>query len=134
VPWLAPRLIKTALTLPDMENFFDRWTHYAGHAVIDPPTPGQGRDGPLAPDQAILPMCPPRRQACRQLSSRMTILSDGRVALCDQDWLGQGVLGDARREPLSAIWTGAQSLRQQHAEEKWTDLPLCRACRQWHRP
>ncbi len=35
VPWLVPRLIKSRETLKDMETFFDRWMHFAGHAVIE---------------------------------------------------------------------------------------------------
>lgn len=36
VPWIIPRAIRSRENLPDLESFFDRWTHFLGHAVIDP--------------------------------------------------------------------------------------------------
>ncbi|MCC7204807.1 MAG: SPASM domain-containing protein [Phycisphaeraceae bacterium] len=135
VPWIVPRLVKTAATLEDMEMFFDRWTHYCGHAVIEPATPGRGVRGDLMADQSPVRMAPPKRCACRQLAGRMTILSDGRVALCDQDWTGEGAIG--RMTPdgsLAEIWSRARQARRLHEEGRWDELPLCGGCGQWHRP
>ena len=90
-PWVVPYLIKTAHTLADMETFFDRWTHLAGHAVIQPATTGCG----LMPDLSPVNMAPPRRAACRQLTGRMTLHSDARIPRCDQDWLTRAPAGNA---------------------------------------
>ena len=130
VPWVVPRLIKTAETLKDMETFFERWLTFSGHAVIEPATTGCG----LMPDMAPLSMAPPRRFACRQLQDRMTILSDGRVARCDQDWLGKAPAGDATQTPLAGIWDAMVEVRNAHDLGAWDDLELCNQCRQWHRP
>jgi hypothetical protein len=90
--------------------------------------------GALMPDLSPVGMAPPKRFACRQLTRRMTILSDGTVARCDQDWLGQGSAGNAANTPLIEIWRAMQPVRQAHAAGKWDELELCRPCRQWHRP
>lgn len=130
MPWVVPRLIKTAVTLKDMEVFFERWLTFCGHAVIEPPSTGCG----LMPDMALLDMAPPGRFACRQLPRRMTILADGRVALCDQDWLGSAAAGDTARQPLSEIWQELQQVTHRHDAGQWDELELCQKCRQWHRP
>ena len=128
--WVVPRLVKTPETLGDMETFFDRWVHVGGHAVIEPATTGCG----LMPDQSPVSMAPPRRFGCRQVEGRMSILSDGRVAQCGQDWLGRGRGGDATVTPLAEIWRAMRPVREAHAEGRWEELELCGACSEWHRP
>ena len=133
-PWIVPRLVKTSDTLGDMETFFDRWTHFAGHAVIDPSQTGRQGATQVMPQLSPVRMAPPKRFACRQLDRRLTILSDGRAALCDQDWLGSHVLGDTAITPLSDIWQQARSIRALHQAGRWNELPQCAGCHEWHRP
>ena len=130
VPWIIPRLVKTAHTLPDMENFFNRWVHYCRHAVIEPATTGCG----LMPEQSPVRMAPPRRRPCAQLGRRLTVLSDGCVAQCDQDWLGRARLGDARTDTPMQIATSITPVRAAHADSRWDELDLCANCHEWHRP
>ncbi len=130
LPWIVPQLVKTRQTLGDLETFFDRWVHFAGHAVIEPASTGCG----LMPELSPVRMAPPKRLPCRQLQQRMTIHSDGRVALCDQDWLGRGSVGDARSTPLTEIWRAMRTVRDQHDGGRWDEQPLCAACHEWHRP
>ncbi len=130
LPWVVPRLVKTAHTLDDMETFFDKWLYYAGHAVIEPATSGCG----LAPNLSPVPMDPPGRFGCRQVIRRMTIHSDGRVAQCDQDWLGRACGGDAATAPLAQIWHSMAVLREAHDRGQWDQLSLCASCHEWHRP
>lgn len=135
VPWIVPRLVKTAETLADMEPFFDRWMHFAGHAVIEPATTGRGGDGAgLMPELSPVRMSPPRRVACRQLRGRMTILSDGRVALCDQDWLGDGAVGNVGEASLLELWRRLVEVRRAHERGEWDKLRMCAGCHEWHRP
>jgi hypothetical protein len=130
MPWLVPSMVKTAETLPEMEGFFDKWTHYMGHALIEPACEGCG----LMPAQSPVPMEPPDRRACLQLSRRMSILSDGTVAQCDQDWLGRAPIGDARARTLLDIWRGSRSVAEAHAQQRWGELTICGSCVEWHRP
>lgn len=134
LPWIVPRLVKTSDTLGDMETFFDRWTHFAGHAVIEPSQTGRHGATQVMPQLSPVRMAPPRRFACRQLERRLTILSDGRAALCDQDWLGSHVLGDTAITPLCDIWQRVRSIRAMHHAGRWNELPQCAGCHEWHRP
>lgn len=131
VPWLAPRLIKTPDTLTDLESFFERWKRVAGcQPVIESNGCGCG----LMPDVSPVPMTPPMREPCRQLGRRMTILSDGVVALCDQDWMGTSPLGDAKTHGLSEIYRNHARIADHHRSGVYTSLTLCGSCDQWHRP
>ena len=134
VPWLVPRLIKTNQTTSDLETFFDRWVHFAGHAVIEPATTGRGSDQDLMPVLSPVKMSPPRRQPCRQLMDRMTIHCDGVVPRCDQDWLAANPIGDVSDRTLVDIWSEGRDVRDRHRAEKWDQVALCTACSEWHRP
>jgi iron-sulfur cluster protein len=130
MPWLVPSMVKTPETLPELESFFDKWTHYMGHALIEPACEGCG----LMPGMSPVPMQPPGRKGCRQIARRMTILSDGMVARCDQDWLGRAPMGDTRTQTLMDIWRGSQPLAEAHDERRWSELTICGGCVEWHRP
>lgn len=130
LPWIIPSMVKTRQTLPELEGFFDKWTHYLGHALIEPACTGCG----LMPAMSPVPMQPPARHACRQIAGRMSILSDGTVALCDQDWLGRSSLGDTKIQTLLDIWRGSRALAEAHTQERWSELTICGDCVEWHRP
>lgn len=130
MPWLVPSLIKTRDTLGDMETFFDRWTHFAGHAVIAPATSGAG----AMPEQSPVLMAPPRRRPCRQLDRRLTIHSDGAVPRCDQDWLARAPLGHAATHTIAELWHALDAVRDAHAQGRLETLTICNACHEWHRP
>ncbi|MEX2671825.1 MAG: 6-hydroxymethylpterin diphosphokinase MptE-like protein [Phycisphaeraceae bacterium] len=115
--WIVPRLIKVAENVAEIEGFFDRWTYFCQAAVIDSPSTGCGK----IPNAALVDMAGGKRQPCRQLGKRMSILSDGRRALCDQDWLGEGTQEVA-------------DVRAMHAAGRWAEHPLCANCSAWHRP
>ncbi|WP_428387832.1 radical SAM/SPASM domain-containing protein [Mucisphaera sp.] len=129
-PWIVPRLIKTPDTLRDMESFFERWVRATGYAMIQPACSGCG----LMPEQSPVSMEPPKRSACRQLGERMSILSDGTVALCDQDWLGRDPLGDVKIDTLQNIWQRVAERQEKHRAGRYHELTLCGSCKEWHRP
>jgi len=130
MPWLVPSMVKTAETLPEMESFFDKWTHYMGHALIEPACEGCG----LMPALSPVPMQPPDRKGCRQITRRMSILSDGMVARCDQDWQGCAPMGDTRTQTILDIWRDSQQVAKAHEQNKWSELTICGGCVEWHRP
>lgn len=98
--------------------------------MVEPATSGCG----LMPELSPVRMDGPVRTACRQVPQRMTIHSDGRVALCDQDWLGRACAGNAAMTPLAEIWQAMRPVRQTHEQGRWGELELCGSCREWHRP
>lgn len=128
LPWLVTRIVKTSDTLADLDDFYDKWIHYLGHAVVDPATSGCG----LMPDYSPVNMAAPRRRGCRQVQHRMTILSDATVARCDQDWLGRAPA--ERGAELAQAWRSMSNVRTAHRDGRWNELSLCGDCHEWHRP
>jgi hypothetical protein len=124
LPWIAPRMIKTIDNVHELEPFVDRWTYFCGQAIVE------GPGGPIA-DRAVIDMAPPRRMPCRQLAHRMTILSDGRAALCDQDDDGEQAIDI---DNLTSAWRQLSAVHAAHQRQQFDVNPLCAACRQWHRP
>lgn len=111
LPQMVFTMDKTVDNLSDLETFYDRWMTVAGSVVLQSPRTGRGVDEQgqgydLMRDLSPVNMTPPKRQPCRQLGRRQTILSDGVKALCDQDWLGVGY-----ENPKA----------------------MCENCRSWHR-
>ena len=129
LPWVLPRFTKTRDNLADLESFFERWMRLVHHAVIDRfPTGGTGSHA-LAPDLNPVPMDPPwKPPSPHQTKRRLTVLSDGTVTLCSQDWLGRAPLGNAARTPLRELWQRAATLPPPGEID---DAPICRRCRDW---
>ncbi|MHC4993719.1 MAG: radical SAM protein [Planctomycetota bacterium] len=128
LPWVAPRLAKTAANVAELEDFFDRWTYFAGHAVIESPPTGCG----ATEDLSVMPMAPPVREPCRQLRRRVTVHADGAVAMCDQDWRGRGRLGAGA--DLRDAWQNACDTYARHEAGDFDACEPCAGCSEWHRP
>jgi radical SAM protein with 4Fe4S-binding SPASM domain len=74
-------------------------------------------------------MTPPTREPCRRLHRRAMVLSDGRVARCDQDVGGTACLGTLLEQPLAEIWRDAHTLRADDIAGRHDSL--CGGCREW---
>lgn len=129
--WVVPRLVKVADNLKDMETFFERWTRLAGWAVIDRFETGNG----LIPDLGPVPMHPPRGPGyappAHRHKRRLTVLSDGRVTLCNQDWLGRATIGTVADTPLIDLWHGAAERGAWLLENPEHERALCPSCQDW---
>jgi hypothetical protein len=130
-PLLVPTFIKCAANLAEMEQWYDQWLRAIGAAVIT----GASTCGGQIPDLSVADMSPPRRRPCARLSSRMTVLCDGRVVSCEQDIAGRQTLGEVGRTPMTQIWRERfGALRREHQVGKYVSLPVCNPCTEWHRP
>jgi hypothetical protein len=130
-PLLVPTFIKCAANLAEMEQWYDQWLRALGTAVIT----GASTCGGQIPEVGVADMSPPRRRPCTRLSSRMTVLCDGRVASCEQDVVGKQTVGEVGRTPLTQIWRERfGALRREHQVGKYISLPVCNPCTEWHRP
>jgi spiro-SPASM protein len=129
-PLIAVLLTKMAANLAEMEIWYDYWIRRLGHAVIVGPSDFAAQ----IPDLAVADMASSVRRPCSRLSSRMTILSDGRVVSCEQDIFGKQTMGILGQTPIQEIWQqGFAHLRQCHQNAEWASKPLCGNCREWHR-
>jgi radical SAM protein with 4Fe4S-binding SPASM domain len=131
-PNILPTLTKATTTLHEMDRFFDHWTSTSGWAVIE----GFSHHAGLLPDLGVMSMAPPRRRPCRQLRHRCTILSNGDMTACDQDYCGRYVLGNLEQHTLAELWQGERmtALRRAHDDEDYTAHPMCAQCEEWQRP
>ena len=121
-----PTFTKCRQNLEEMEPWYDHWLRVVGTAVIAGPSDYAGQ----IPDQSCADMSPSRRRACYRLGRRMTVLSDGTIASCEQDVLGRQRQGEVMGDGLSRTWRERfPILRAEH--EKGA---LCTSCKEWHRP
>lgn len=129
--WIVPRLVKVADNLKDMETFFERWTRIMGWAVIDRFETGEG----LIPDQSPVPMRVPRPPAYapprHRHKRRLTVLADGTVTLCGQDWLGRAPLGNANEDSLETIWRRSVEPASLLLDTPEAERPVCPDCLDW---
>ena len=129
VPILVPTFVKCEANLGEMEAWYDQWIRAVGTAVITGPSDFSGR----IEYAGVATMHASRRQPCRRLASRMTILCDGTIASCEEDVLGEQSCGAA--DNISRAWSdGLSMLRSLHAEHRWDESELCKSCEMWDRP
>jgi radical SAM protein with 4Fe4S-binding SPASM domain len=131
LPILVPIFTKCEDNFAEMEPWYDQWIRAVGSAVIRGPSDCAGQ----IPDVAIADMAPAGRKPCGRLSSRVTILSDGRVVSCEEDVTGKQVMGRIGETSLREIWQKRfEKIRDTHRRGAWSENALCGACREWHRP
>jgi organic radical activating enzyme len=132
VPFVNAELLKCTHTLDEMEPFFDGWIRRQGCVTLT----GYSTYAGALDDLRVMDMSPPVRTACRQLRHRCTVLADGRVVACDQDFRASRPIGSVHQSTLGGLWTGAEmeALRASHESGRFDADPLCPACAEWHRP
>jgi radical SAM protein with 4Fe4S-binding SPASM domain len=71
-----------------------------------------------------------RLNFCERLYHYVTILADGRVALCCFDSNGEYILGDVRNQTIDEVWHSQEfaQVRRQLCERKFDQLHLCARC------
>ena len=69
---------------------------------------------------------------CFLLWRQMPILSDGTVALCCDDWDGQGAVGNVREQSIADVWQSVARarLRSLHRAGRGDEIAECRDCQQ----
>ncbi len=75
-----------------------------------------------------------QRNSCIYPFRQMSILSDGRVALCCEDFTGRVALGNVGAESIRSIWNGPGfcAVREGLRSRGRTDLQPCRRCDYGH--
>jgi len=131
-PFVPASLVKSRETFDELDSFYDCWIRKTACAVIE----GYSHHAKLLPDRCVMNMSPPKRIPCRQLRQRLTILANGNVTSCDQDFQEKYVLGNLADESLTDIWTGErlQALRAAQQSCNYGFHPMCNKCEEWHRP
>jgi len=131
-PLVVVQMTKCRDNLAQMGDFFDHWLLEADWAAIVGPSTYAGRRA----DLSVMPMTPPKRTACRRIFSRLTVLADGTVPRCEEDFRAEAPLGNAFEESIGSIWhgSGIEALRRAHRQGSVGEDSLCAACQEWFRP
>jgi len=131
-PLVVCEMIKTHATMDEMEQFYDHWVGNTGSAVLVGPSTYGGQ----WPDLSVMSMAPPTRVTCSRLFTRASVLADGRVTVCDQDFRGRHAIGSIADTSLAALWSGRAmaDVRRSHLEGRYDGITLCPTCQEWHRP
>lgn len=132
IPLIVCEMAKTRETFDEMEAFYDHWLRKTASAVIVGPSQYAGQ----WPDLSVMNMAPPARRPCSRIFSRATILADGRMVLCDQDFRGSQAVGSTTTQDIQDLWRGTilAATRDRHLHGGYDGLPLCPQCSEWHRP
>lgn len=126
LPIVVPLFTKCEANLGEMEEWYDQWIRAVGAAVVRGPSDFGGAIDYVG----VSDMCPPVRKPCRRLSSRMTILSDGMIASCEEDVLGRQSCGHIGQDTIEHAWQETmQGLRMSAGVGA-----VCSKCRMWDRP
>lgn len=128
--WIVPRLVKVAENLSDMETFFERWMTVSGWAVVDRALTGRGLIPDLSPvpmEVAFLESGSSRADAPPPTKQRLTVLGDGSVCLCGEDWLGRLPIGSLGERGLGELWRSAPGLTDVSVGEPC----VCPRCVRW---
>ena len=118
-------------TMADLEAFYDRWVRRCGFAVIA----GYNDFAGQIAVRAVMDLSAPHRRPCRRLFRSMTILADGGVPICQQDFAGRGVVGNVAEQSVEEIWQSEpmERVRRGHKEGDFGVNGLCGTCKEWHR-
>ena len=132
-PLVVPEMIKSVDTVGEIDAFYDGWVRSVGCANIE----GYSHFAGQRADRSVMNMCPPTRRRCLRIGTRVTVLADGRVLRCDQDFRGEFPVGRLEGgASLEGFWRGEamSRVRSCHAAGRFDEEPLCGGCEEWHRP
>jgi radical SAM protein with 4Fe4S-binding SPASM domain len=85
-------------------------------------------------DRSVVDVTPFKRFPCRQLKAGISVLWNGDVVLCRQDFDGRYPLGNLKNQHLEEIIENGklEEIWQAHKDEKYDKLPLCKDCKEWY--
>jgi MoaA/NifB/PqqE/SkfB family radical SAM enzyme len=135
------RVVVSMIRLPENRGeeavFRSLWTGKPVEPTIWNPT-DFGGEVPLLSRQRLrrkldflLPPAP-----CLTALVGMTILHDGRVALCSRDYEGEVILGDVSKDSIRGVWNSplAREIRLKHLEGGRGALRMCHGCPGYNLP
>ncbi len=72
----------------------------------------------------------PKKNYCPRLYSHLTVLVDGRCALCCFDFDCKVIIGDLNKQSVEEVWDGEilADIRQKIKEKRYDELTLCAHC------
>jgi len=121
-----PQMVRMNENETELEPFYRFWKQKFGQVII------QKHDHfcRSIEDRRVADLSPLVRHPCWHLKRDMSILLDGTVPLCREDLYASRSLGNAVRDDLSLIWSGAQPVYENHAGCVYEGM--CGACDEYY--
>jgi len=85
-------------------------------------------------DRSVIDVTPLKRFPCKQLQSGISILWNGDIVLCRQDFDGEHPLGNLKGKSLTEILESEKlkNIWQARKDGEYDKLPLCKDCKEWY--
>ncbi|MBU0600226.1 radical SAM protein [bacterium] len=85
-------------------------------------------------DRSVIDVTPLKRFPCKQLQSGISILWNGDIVLCRQDFDSKSPIRNLRDQSLSEILESEKlkNIWQAHKDGEYDKLPLCKDCKEWY--
>lgn len=119
-------IIKMAETEKGLEAFRSKWCKLVDSVTIEPMSNWGGAIVINQPNMKKSNKRPP----CPRLWYHLVVFRDGIVPLCCNDYDGQEILGDARKNSIIDIWQGNRlnSYRAKHILGLHHEISICQNC------
>lgn len=128
-PFIAIEFVKMERNASEAEPFRKKWERIVDAVYISGMVNWGGVNQTKPADWPSYKI----RRPCYMLWRGVVIFIDGQVALCCYDYGGSVILGNANRQSLKEIWTGARlaEIRKMHLNGEFEKIPICANCNVW---
>ncbi len=144
-PWISITYVQTTESDQEMEQFRQTWLHRIDNVHISPqlenlngsidgkPRTRIALEQKTANTGGILVREQKKRVPCRQLWTKMAVLSNGALVPCSQNIDGELAVGNIRDMTIAEAWTGWElaKLRMQHIANIFEPGHACAPCTDW---
>lgn len=116
-PWIVPRLVRCNASIGEMRNFYDRWCHYVGAALIDPV--------PIPAADTSIQLDPPPTALTEMNHRLLQVHASGDAFVGYQPWLGPDSHSTTNLNlaSLAEIWASLQAQLRLANEPDHDDAP-----------
>jgi len=129
-PFVRVQIIRMSENEKEIDSFIKKWKDLADAITIKPlgSWAGQVDIGKHKKSGRKLP----ERYPCLTIWEQLTILADGKVAVCCYDFNGKNIIGDLNKQTVAEVFNGPRirTLRLMQARGKF-NIPPCNTCVEW---
>ncbi len=144
-PWISITYVQTTESDEEMEQFRQRWLSKVDNIHISPqlenlngsidgkPRTRIALEQKEANTGGVLVREKKKRVPCRQLWTKMAVLSNGDLVPCSQNIDGELAVGNIRETSIAEAWTGWKlaKLRMKHIANIFEPGHACAPCTDW---
>jgi spiro-SPASM protein len=126
------QFVKYRENLLEMEEFWKFWEARKMPVIIQKSNDYAGQ----VKLEKVSDLTPIDRTVCWHIRRDLSVLSDGRVPVCKQDWDGRSSVADLSVKSVGEAWNLLEPYHLENASGGWTKSgclnPLCAACDEWY--